>query len=134
MTTITTIYAAMSPDGPTAFKMPEAYRRIYYPEWPAIVESSQDVELPSLEELLSSIQADGSDLAPSIASNLGWLMARAADFLLEKPLSPILAIFGRAAVLQYADWIRPRIDAWTREGTFNLVVGRFWLEVFAKRG
>ncbi|KQP22898.1 hypothetical protein ASF43_03125 [Pseudorhodoferax sp. Leaf267] len=43
----------MTPEGPTNFKMTEAYRRTYYPEWMPILETAEDIYFPTAEELLA---------------------------------------------------------------------------------
>jgi len=52
----TTIFAAMTPEGPTDYKMTEAFWRTYRPDWPAILGTVETQEIPALEDLLASVR------------------------------------------------------------------------------
>ena len=67
--------------------------------------------------------------APAAVWSWQERIAGRIDSWLGGPLDTLLMRFTGGAVIQYHPARCGRLDAWARDGVFNLVVGRFWLEV-----
>lgn len=85
------------------------------------------------ENFMTAAKTPNTKPVPASVWSLRERFAGRLDSWLSGPLDPLLQLFTGGAVLQYQTALRPRLDAWAKDGVFNLVVGRYWLEV-EKRG
>jgi len=78
----------------------------------------------------SSLPRDPSAV-PVVWSWQDRLAAR-IDSVIDGPLDWPLRLFTGGANLQFHKTFPSRLDMWIRDSAFNLVIGRFWLEVFER--